>query len=82
MKYYLIQFLTYARPAAAVVLFVVSLVRYIRARRANRRAPDTYNKWQMTSRLVWLVVTGAITGTMVLMIVGFVLLLMTAVAFM
>ena len=82
MKYYLIQFLTYALPAAAVVLFVISLVRYIRARRANRRAPDTYNKWQMTSRLVWLVVTGAITGTMVLMIVSFVLLLMTAVAFM
>ena len=82
MMYYLIQFLTYALPVTAVVLFVISLVRYIRARRANRRAPDTYNKWQMTSRLVWLIVTGAITGTMVLMIVGFVLLLMTAVAFM
>ena len=82
MMYYLIQFLTYALPAVAVVLFAISLVRYIRARRANRRVPDTYNKWQMTSRLVWLIVTGAITGTMVLMIVGFVLLLMTAVAFM
>ena len=82
MMYYLIQFLTYALPAVAVVLFVISLVRYIRARRANRRVPDTYNKWQMTSRLVWLIVTGAITGTMVLRIVGFVLLLMTAVAFM
>lgn len=82
MMYYLIQFLTYALPVAAVVLFVISLVRYIRARRANRRAPDTYNKWQMTSRLVWLIVTGTVTGTMVLMIVGFALLLMTAVAFM
>ena len=80
--FYLLQFLTYALPVAAVVLFVVSLVRYIRARRANRRAPDTYNKWQMTERLVWLIVTGVITGVMVLMILGFVMLLMMAVAFM
>jgi asparagine N-glycosylation enzyme membrane subunit Stt3 len=80
--FYLLQFLTYALPVAAVVLFVVSLVRYIRARRANRRAPDTYNKRQMTDRLVWLIVTGVITGVMVLMILGFVMLLMMAVAFM
>ena len=80
--FYLLQFITYALPVAAIVLFTVSLVRYIRARRANRRAPDTYNKRQMTDRLVWLIVTGVITGVMLLMIVGFMLLLMMAVAFM
>ena len=80
--FYLLQFVTYALPVAAVALFIVSLVRYIRARRANRRAPDTYNKRQMTDRLVWLIVTGVITGVMVLMIIGFMLLLMMAVAFM
>ena len=80
--FYLLQFITYALPVAAVALFIVSLVRYIRARRANRRAPDTYNKRQMTDRLVWLIVTGVITGVMLLMIVGFMLLLMMAVAFM
>ena len=74
--------LIFLLPIGSVLWFVISLVRYIRARRANRRAPDTYNKWQMTSRLVWLIVTGTVTGTMVLMIVGFALLLMTAVAFM
>lgn len=79
---YLLHYIVYALPVAAVVLFVVSLVRYIRARRANRRAPDTYNKRQMTDRLVWLIVTGVITGVMVLMIFGFVMLLMMAVAFM
>jgi heme/copper-type cytochrome/quinol oxidase subunit 2 len=80
--FYLSQFLIYALPLVALVLFVLSLVRYIRARRANRRAPDTYTKGQMTSRLVWLIVTGVITGVMVLMIFGFVMLLMMAVAFM
>ena len=80
--FYLLQFVTYALPVAAVALFIVSLVRYIRARRANRRAPDTYNKRQMTDRLVWLIVTGVITGVMLLMIIGFMLLLMMAVAFM
>jgi asparagine N-glycosylation enzyme membrane subunit Stt3 len=82
IMFYLLQFVTYALPVAAVALFIVSLVRYIRARRANRRAPDTYNKRQMTDRLVWLIVTGVITGVMLLMIVGFMLLLMMAVAFM
>lgn len=80
--FYLLQFLTYGLPVAAVVLFVISLVRYIRARRANRRAPDTYTKGQMTSRLVWLIVTGVITGVMAAMIFGFMLLILTAVAFM
>jgi hypothetical protein len=36
----------------------------------------------MTDRLVWLIVTGVITGVMVLMIGGFMLLLLMAVAFM
>ena len=80
--FYLLQFVTYALPVAAVVLFVVSLVRYIRARRANRRAPDTYDKGQMTSRLVWLIVTAVIMGIMVTVILGFMLLLFLAVAFM
>lgn len=80
--FYLSQFLIYALPLVALVLFVFSLVRYIRARRANRRAPDTYSRSQMTARLVWLIVTGVIMGAMVLMIVGFMLLLMVAVAFM
>ena len=79
--FYLLQFVTYALPVAAVVLFAVSLVRYIRARRANRRAPDTYDKGQMTSRLVWLIVTGVIMGIMVTVIFGFMLLLFLAVAF-
>ena len=80
--FYLSQFLVYALPIAAVVLFVISLVRYVCARRANRRAPETYNKRQMTDRLVWLIVTSVIMGVMVTMIVGFICLMMLAVAFM
>ena len=80
--FYLSQFLVYALPIAAVVLFVISLVRYVRARRVNRRAPETYNKRQMTDRLVWLIVTSVIMGVMVTMIVGFICLMMLAVAFM
>ena len=80
--FYLSQFLIYVLPIAAVIPFVISLACYIRARRANRRTPDTYSRSQMTARLVWLIVTGVIMGAMVAMIVGFMLLLMVAVAFM
>ena len=80
--FYLSQFLIYALPIAVLAMFIVSLVRYVRAIRANRRAPDTYGRSQMTARLVWLIVTGVILSAMLLMIVGFMLLLLMAVAFM
>ena len=80
--FYLSRFLIYALPIAVAVLFIVSLVRYIRAIRVNHRAPDTYSRSQMTARLVWLIVTGVIMSAMMLMIVGFMLLLLMAVAFM
>ena len=82
MTFYITQFLTYALPVAAVVFFVVSLVRYVQAKRANQREPETYGKWQMTARRVCLIISSCILGAMLLMIVGFALLLMTAVAFM
>ena len=54
MMYYLIQFLTYALPVTAVVLFVVSLVRYIRARRANQSSFKTkLDAFFVYSGLIW-----------------------------
>ena len=80
--FYVTQFLTYGLPVAAVVFFVISLVRYVQARRANRHMPETYGKWQMEARRVCLIISSCILGMMLLMIVGFAVLLMTAVAFM
>ena len=80
--FYVMQFLTYGLPVAAVIFFAVSLVMYLRAKRANRRAPGTYDKMQVTVRLICLIVSSCIAGTMLLMVLGFALLLMTAVAFM
>ena len=80
--FYVMQFLIYGLPVAAIVFFVVSLVMFLRARRANRHVPETYSKQQMTARLVCLIVSSCIAGMMLLMVVGFALLLMMAVAFM
>ena len=82
MRFILSQILVYGLPLLAAVLFAVSLVRYIRACRANRRAPGTYDRWQMTSRRVWLIVTSVILGSMLLIVLAFAALLMMAVAFM
>ena len=80
--FYLVQFLSYGLPIAAVLFFVISLVRYLQARHANRRAPETYDKRQMTVRLVCLIVSASIAGTMLLTIVAVIGLLFTVIAFM
>ena len=80
--FYVMQFLTYGLPVAALVFFVVSLVMYVRAKRANKRAPETYGTPQMTVRRVCLIVSSCMVRMMLLVIVAFALLLMTAVAFM
>ena len=80
--FYLVQFLSYGLPIAAVIFFVVSLVRYLHARSVNRHAPETYDKRQMTARLVCLIVSASIAGTMLLTIFAVIGLLFTVVAFM
>ncbi len=80
--FYIMQFLTYGLPVAAVAFFIVSLVMYLRARRANRLDPEAYSKEQMTARLVCLIVSSCMAGIMLLMVIGFAMLLLMAVAFM
>ena len=80
--FYVMQFLSYGLPAAAVIFFIVSLVMFLRARRANQREPGTYDQQQMIVRLVCLIVSACIAGTMLLTIVATIGLLFTAVAFM
>lgn len=82
MMFYLLQALYYGIPLAALIFFVVSLVRFRLAKRANLRTPNTFTLRQMAVRRVCLIVSACIAVPLVLVIVAFSALLMLAVAFM
>ncbi|MBQ7922840.1 MAG: hypothetical protein IJ325_09755 [Clostridia bacterium] len=69
-------------PSAAILFFVISLVMYLYARRKNKRVPGTYTENQMKTRLICLIVSSVIAGVLALVVIGFMILLFMAVAFM
>lgn len=79
---YLIQLLYYAIPVAAIIFFVTSLVRYISAKKRNKRQPGSVSARKM-SILGWtLVVASVIMGVFLIVIIAFCALMFMAVAFM
>lgn len=79
---YVMQFLFYGIPVFAVILFIVSLVRYRMAKKQNSQEPGTYSDKEMKQRKLLVTVSGVIAGTFVIIILSFIALLFLAVAFM
>lgn len=79
---YLMQFLFYGIPVAAIILFIVSLIRYRIAKKKNKLEPGSYSAKEMKERKLLAVVSGVIAGTFLIIILSFVALLFLAVAFM
>ncbi|MBR3868891.1 MAG: hypothetical protein IKM66_06200 [Clostridia bacterium] len=66
----------YAVPIAAVLFFIVSLVRYFVAKNKNKQAPDTYSESQIKSRKSLLIISSAIAGVLAAVIIIFWILLL------
>jgi len=77
--YQLVEWLYFLIPLAAVAFFLVSMVRWLQAKDAP---PGTFTPEQLRTRKLLFVISAAVAGVLVAVIVGFFLLLMTAVAFM
>ena len=69
-------------PAALVVLFFVSLFRYISARSKNRKAPGTFPPEEMKRRKIMLIVFSVIAGILAAIVIGVTALLFWAIAHM
>ena len=82
MLSYIISVLYYLIPAAAISLFVGSLLSYCTAKSKNKKAPGTYSAEQMRARKIFLIVSSVIAGLLLLVVLAFIGLLMMAVAFM
>lgn len=75
-------FLFFAIPTISVVAFGVSLYRYLSAKKKNKLSPGTLSAKDMTKRKASLIVFAIIAGILVAMVVGIIVLLFTAIAFM
>lgn len=79
---YITETIFYLIPVAAVLFFIISIIRFFYAKNKNKQAPDTYSESQMKNRKTLLTISSAIAGILVIVAVGFALLLFLAASFM
>ena len=82
MLYYMTTALFYSIPVAVIVFFVISLIRFLCAKRKNRMVPGTFSEAQLKARRLCLIVSSVVAGIMVIVVLTFVGLLFMAIAFM
>ena len=75
-------FLFFAIPTLAVIAFGVSLYRYLSAKKKNKLFPGTVSAEEMSKRKKALIVFAVIAGILTAVVIGIIVLLFTAVAFM
>ena len=76
------EILFYGIPLLVVVFFATVLIRYLTARRQNRRAPGSVPEAVLKQRQIWLVVGGVALVILLAVVIAFTALLMMAVAYM
>ena len=74
--------LLFGIPTLSLVLFFISLYRYVSAKRKNKRTPDTFSEAEMGERKMMLVIFSVVTGVLLSILIGLTVLLYLAVAFM
>ena len=71
-----------AIPAVLIVLFGVCLYRYISAKRQNKNVPDTFPPEEIKKREIFLIVSSVLLGVFAAVVMGVMVLLFLAIAFM
>ena len=66
----------------SIISFIASLILYCQAKSANKKAPGTYNEMQLKTRRNMLIASSVATAIVLTVVVGFFVMLMSAVAYM
>ena len=72
----------FAVPILALIFFISCLTGYLHAKYVNKHRPGTYNERQMKNKMTLLVIASVIAGMLLAVVIGLIVLLFTAVAFM
>ncbi len=78
----LFSILFFAIPTALFAFLGVSIYRYASARKKNAREPGTVSPHELRSRKTALIVSAVLAGVLLLIVVGIVVLLYLAIAYM
>ncbi len=71
-----------AVPILSFIAFVITLVLYLSGRHKNKKAPGSVSSQSMKQRKILLIVSSVVLGILLLIVLGFMGLLLLAVAFM
>lgn len=69
-------------PVVLLVLMVVSIIRYVSAKRKNKQLPGSFSDVEMTKRLIIMIVLTVIVVSLAVIVVGLIALVYMAVAYM
>ena len=72
----------FAIPIILIALFGISLYRYISARKQNKVAPGTFSDAEIKNRKELLIAFSVIAGVLAAIVIGIIVLMFMAVAFM
>lgn len=78
----LYDILFFAIPIILIALFGISVYRYVSAKKQNKAAPGTFSDDEIKKRKIMLIVLSVITAVLAAIVIGFIVLLFMAVAFM
>lgn len=79
---YLMQLLFYLLPIGAIVFFVKSLISYLSARKEYRYGTGSVSLDELKRRKLFLIVSSVIMGVLAAVVIGFLFLLIMAIAYM
>ena len=79
---FLYDILFFGIPVLLIALFVTSLYRYISAKKQNRQAPGTFPPEEIKKRKILLIVLSVALGVLAAIVIGLLVLLSMAVAYM
>ena len=78
----LYDILFFSIPIILIALFGISVYRYVSAKKQNKAAPGTFSDAEIKKRKIILIVLSVVTGVLAAIVIGFIVLLFMAVAFM
>ena len=80
--YLIVLFAFFTIPIASFIFFVCSLISFFTAKSRNKHSPGSYSMEELRIKKIALIVSSVIFGVILTVIIGFIVLLYSAVAFM
>ncbi len=69
-------------PVVLLTFWGISIYRYVSARKKNSKDPETFSPSEMKTRKTILMIASVLAGAFLIIVIGFIILLFSAIAFM